>query len=406
MKWMILAAAAVLVLAVHLDARKKRGLSWPDYGRELLGLGPQKPGRQGYLDWLRFLAAMLVILVHSMQSAASSLFSSGGVGGWWYVLTGAAGLGLCCNLLFVMISGALLLPDREEGAALFFRKRVLNVVLPMAAYYWFYLHRSGLLVLTPASLWGAVKTVAAGPMELVPHFWLLYVLIRLSFLVPLFRLAEGRLTDKARLHIGLVVLLGLGAKTALYLGGTGFGFDTVWFSWEGIFLVGYVLAKVKDKRYDRAVWAAGLAAGGLIVWIHCTREDGAVIAANDSLLMAVFSMAVFLWFSRREGRAGQRKKKRISLIPVMAVRLISRYSYSILLIHWFMLFVVVEKHMHIHPLMFGENLVLAGVFLQSAAALFLSLVFALLYDNTVVLAAKRCAGLLLPGRPEKPPAGN
>lgn len=401
MKWMIFAAAAVLVLAVHLEARKKKGLSWPDYGRELLGFGPQKPGRQGYLDRLRFLAAMLVVLVHSMQSASSSLSDGGRAGGWWYVLTGAAGLGLCCNLLFVMISGALLLPGRDEGAALFFRKRVLNVVLPMAAYYWFYLHRSGLLSFNLPSLWGAVKTVAAGPMELVPHFWLLYVLIRLSFMVPLFRLAEGRLTDKARLRIVLVVLLGLGAKAVLYFRGMGFGFDTVWFSWEGIFLVGYVLAKVKDRKYDRAIWAAGLAAGGLIVWIHCTRADGAVIAANDSLLMAAFSMAVFLWFSRREGRAGQRK--RISLIPAMAVRLISRYSYSILLIHWFMLFVVVEKHMHIHPFMFGENLVLAGVFLQSAAALFFSLVFALLYDNTVVLAAKRCAGLLLPGRP---PAGN
>lgn len=134
MKWMIFAAAAVLVLAVHLEARKKKGLSWPDYGRELLGFGPQKPGRQGYLDRLRFLAAMLVVLVHSMQSASSSLSAGGRAGGWWYVLTGAAGLGLCCNLLFVMISGALLLPGRDEGAALFFRKRVLNVVLPMAAY--------------------------------------------------------------------------------------------------------------------------------------------------------------------------------------------------------------------------------------------------------------------------------
>ena len=156
--------------------------------------------------------------------------------------------------------------------------------------------------------------------------------------------------------------------------------------WEGIFLVGYVLAKVKDRKYDRAIWAAGLAAGGLIVWIHCTRADGAVIAANDSLLMAAFSMAVFLWFSRREGRAGQRK--RISLIPAMAVRLISRYSYSILLIHWFMLFVVAEKHMRLGPFFFGPSHVAAGLLLQSAAALMLSLAFAVIYDNTAVLLAE------------------
>lgn len=363
-------------------------LSWPDYGKTLLGIGPKAKGRKEYLDQLRFLSVMLVILVHSMQSAASKILEASRL---WYVLTGAAGLGLCCNLLFVMISGALLLPCREESATAFYRKRLSKVVLPLAAYYLFYLHRSGLVSLSPDSLWSACLRILSGPMELVPHFWLVYVLIRLYIPVPFFRRMTGNLTDSMEKAIAWVVILGAAFKTGCYFLGISFGFDTVWFSWEGIFLLGYVLSRDRGRTYDKGIWAGGLCGAVLIVWVHATRTDGAVCAANDSLLMVLFSMAVFLLFLRCDGLAGKRKKTPSGILrkSVSAVvRMISRYSYSILLIHWFMLFVVAEKHMRLGPFFFGPSHVAAGLLLQSAAALMLSLAFAVIYDNTAVLLAE------------------
>lgn len=46
---------------------------------------------------------------------------------------------LTCNLLFFFISGALLLPYREETIGQYYRKRVVKIVLPFAVYSLFYL---------------------------------------------------------------------------------------------------------------------------------------------------------------------------------------------------------------------------------------------------------------------------
>lgn len=448
-KVMILAAAAALIVWIHWDNKRKSGSGWLSYGLAVLGIRPAAAGRKRYLDELRLLATVLVILVHSMQSAASQLLvytQAAGLGRpvLWYVLTGAAGLGLCCNLLFVMISGALLLPNREETAGAFYRKRVAKVAIPLIAYYLFYLRRSGMVSFSPTSIGAALRMVISGPMELTPHFWLIYVLIGLYIGVPFLRWMLRELPDSALRGMAAVILAGAAAKTGCYLLGTGFGLNAFLFSWEGIFLLGYSLTRDGIRKYDRAIWGGGAAAAALIVWFSCTREDAAVVAANDSVLMILYSMAIFLLFLRREerqmkramemdldsrrdagetdeGRGGMRDEERrgrrnergdrrdrsgngrcregrlndritrgAARLRQAALQMISRYSYSILLIHWFMLFVVVEKHLHIGPMMFGGKWILAGAAIQSAAALLFSLVFAVAFDQTVVLLGLRC----------------
>lgn len=400
-KGMILAAAAALIVWIHWNRKRKAGINWFQYGQRLLGLQPPSPNRKGYLDELRLLAAVLVILVHSMQSAASQILASGqaagaGRSGMWYLLTGAAGLGLCCNLLFVMISGALLLPYREEGVGTFYQKRAAKVVIPLIAYYLFYLRRSGLVSFSLSSIGAALRMVLSGPMELVPHFWLIYVLIGLYIGVPFLRWMFRELPDPVLHGLAAVILLGAAAKTGLYFLGIGFGLDAFLFSWEGIFLLGLIMTRECSRKYDGMVWAGGGLAAVLIVWIACTREDAAAAAANDSILMILFSMAVFLLFLQKEerqmrkaGQAGSSHSRRWRPVQ-MAVQVISRYSYSVLLIHWFMLFVVAEKHMHMGPMMFGGRWILAGVAVQSAAALLFSLIFAVVFDQTVVLLGEWC----------------
>ena len=64
------------------------------------------------MDYLRVLASFLVILVHVLEPAYAQLpphtFSRN-------VMAAAAGLGLSCNLLFMMLSGALLLEGRNPS---------------------------------------------------------------------------------------------------------------------------------------------------------------------------------------------------------------------------------------------------------------------------------------------------
>ena len=91
-----------------------------------------KRERQVYLDYLRVIATIFVIGVHTV-SLGASLVQERSVE--WYGFEVADYLFLCCNLLFVMISGALLLPVEGERAGTFYKKRFTKVLVPMVLYY-------------------------------------------------------------------------------------------------------------------------------------------------------------------------------------------------------------------------------------------------------------------------------
>ncbi len=417
-KLLVLAALAVLAAAIHRREKARLGRSWAGYGAHLLGLDMAGAGRKAYLDKLRFLAAFLVILVHSMEGAASAVLEGAAMSPnsmppvRWFLLTGFSGVGLCCNLLFVMISGALLLPWREESVGAFYQKRFSKVLIPMVLYYFFYLRRSGLLSFSPSSILDGFKTVISGPVELVPHFWLVYVVAGLYLGVPFLRWLFRNLPDKAFCGMAALIFIGAGIKTAAYLANLGFGFDSFLFSWTGIFILGYFLTCPCSKKYRPLILMGGGVSAVLVFLLFGLRQDAAAVAANDSLLMMLTASAVFVRFVMGEERQKEKKERsalgrkpsqnlfqsvperssqsvpqRISALMRGVMQVIGRYSYSILLIHWYILFVIVENHLHIAPGQLPAALLPVGILLQTGAALGLSLVFAVIFDQTAGVLA-------------------
>lgn len=421
-KLLVLAALAVLAAAIHRREKARLGRSWAGYGAHLLGLDMAGAGRKAYLDKLRFLAAFLVILVHSMEGAASAVLEGAAMSPnsmppvRWFLLTEFSGVGLCCNLLFVMISGALLLPWREESVGAFYQKRFSKVLIPMVLYYFFYLRRSGLLSFSPSSILDGFKTVISGPVELVPHFWLVYVMAGLYLGVPFLRWLFRNLPDKAFCGMAALIFIGAGIKTAAYLANLGFGFDSFLFSWTGIFILGYFLTCPCSKKYRPLILMGGRVSAVLVFLLFGLRQDAAAVAANDSLLMMLTASAVFVRFVMGEERQKEKKERSalgrkpsqnlfqsvperpsqslpqrifrcISALMRGVMQVIGRYSYSILLIHWYILFVIVENHLHIAPGQLPAVLLPVGIFLQTGAALGLSLVFAVIFDQTAGVLA-------------------
>ena len=451
-KLLVLAALAVLAAAIHRREKARLGRSWAGYGAHLLGLDMAGAGRKAYLDKLRFLAAFLVILVHSMEGAASAVLEGAAMSPnsmppvRWFLLTGFSGVGLCCNLLFVMISGALLLPWREESVGAFYRKRFSKVLIPLVLYYFFYLRRSGLLSFSPSSILDGFKTVISGPMELVPHFWLVYVMAGLYLGVPFLRWLFRNLPDKAFCGMAALIFIGAGIKTAAYLANLGFAFDSFLFSWTGIFILGYFLTCPCSKKYRPLILMGGGVSAVLVFLLFGLRQDAAAVAANDSLLMMLTASAVFVRFVMGEERRTEKQERsalgrkplqnlsrsvperssqnvpehsfqnvpehpsqslpqRISALMRGVMQVIGRYSYSILLIHWYMLFVIVENHLHIAPGQLPAALLPVGILLQAGAALGLSLVFAVIFDQTAGVLALWLWGQIirLIGRCFRPP---
>ena len=95
-----------------------------------------KGNRKVYIDDLRVVATIFVIGVHTV-SLAASMTEYGNIP--FRVLTIFNFIFLSCNLLFVMLSGALLLPVKNEPVGVFFRKRFTKVAIPLVVYYILYI---------------------------------------------------------------------------------------------------------------------------------------------------------------------------------------------------------------------------------------------------------------------------
>ena len=96
--------------------------------KQLMTGNLSKGGRQVYIDDLRVIATVFVIGVHTV-SLAATMTEYGSIP--FRVLTIFNFIFLSCNLLFVMLSGALLLPVKNESIGNFFRKRFTKVAIPL-----------------------------------------------------------------------------------------------------------------------------------------------------------------------------------------------------------------------------------------------------------------------------------
>lgn len=377
---LLMAVIIILALVFHHKQRKKKGLGLTAYGWELLGIQEEKPGRKRYMDALRFLAVVLVIVNHSVGpvgAAFSSLLGN--------FAKGISADALVCNLLFVMISGALLLPYRDEKTGEFYVKRLSRVAIPLVAYYLCYLLFSRKIYVSTVFIWPALKTILTGPNDAVPHFWMAYLLLGLYIAVPYQRWMLKDLPDKILEGMAAVVFLGSVFRVVLYFIDCTLPFSSILFSWEGIFFLGYYLTQPCSKKYDRILLIGGAVSAVVIGYLSCVREDVFAFAVNYSPVMILFASAVFVWFRNREETGRRITSRGISVI----VQVGNKYSFSILLIHWLILFIVLEHKLKISMMMFGTYGVFFAVLLQIVATIFVSFVFAFFFDQTVVFVMQQ-----------------
>lgn len=371
---MLKAAILVIVLEgvfrVHEKARRQQGLSWRAYAKELL-LGRDAEGRAPQYDFLRALTTVLVLLYHSAAMANGELASLQPVTRW--VLPVVIMLSYSCNMLFVALSGALVLPWREEPAGRFFVRRFSRIVIPLVLYYLFYLRCTGGLVLSPASLLAAARTIVSGPDGWTPHFWLIYTIMGLYVAVPFLRYALKNMPEAALRGTGILILAGASAKTLCAFLRIEWGTDSFLFGWVGVFLLGYLATQPMEAGQERILMLAGGASAVILAGLSWLRPELGSQLAFESPFMMLFVCAVLRAVRRRGRKNG------------ILVRLVSRYSYSILLIHWYMMFIWGEGTLGLTPFVWGPEWILAGIALQVTVSLGLSLIFAVVYDQTVVI---------------------
>lgn len=145
----------------------------------------QQQGRVYFLDYLRALACFMVMLVHASEcyySDGAGISIAGRATGIWVAVYD--GMSRCAVPLFVMISAYLLVPV-AGSVGVFFRKRLVRVVIPFAVW--------SVLYATLPVVWGAmtVDEMLAHLTRLLynfnfssGHMWFIYMLVGLYLFMP------------------------------------------------------------------------------------------------------------------------------------------------------------------------------------------------------------------------------
>ncbi len=302
-------------------------------GKREKKLSPEKTKenqRYVYLDAIRCLAAAMVIVVHVVQPL-NHLCPFGSVRYIMVVMMTA--VCLCCNILFILISAALLLPWKDEGWMEFLKKRFLKVFIPLVVY--------GMLYLKVCSITEAgigfwipyiLRVWSTGDFTKGPHLWLVYMLLRSYLVVIPLRFMLKSMGEQSEKALTVLILGCLTVKTYGAWVGINFGQPMIFGEWTGVFLMGYLVNQKWMRKYDGLLLAGGAAAVLVSAYLVVKRADCIAIIANQSILSVLMSSAMFVLLLRLDQ----------FLRPIGALLAAgSRYSYSILLVHWFVLIRIV-----------------------------------------------------------------
>lgn len=347
------------------------------------------PRRLAWMDVLRAIATVFVICVHTVSLAAAEFLPGSPV---FRVLDLFTYTFLSCNGLFLMLSGALLLPVRGERAGTFFAKRFTKAALPLAVYYVFYVcAKEGLQWLYPANWLVLLQRILSGEPYEAPHFWLVYVILELYLMTPPLRWLLERVPDFVLPGVISVVFAAHSVELYFSIYGRRTVLSGMVGTSAGIFLLGYFLSGRCTERAERLFLSAGALSYAVSCFqILCTDTYRGYFDRNAPSAM-LFAAAIFLAVKR--AAAGKERVGRLT-------GLLSKYSFSILLIHWGILHFVVKKILNVDVTSLG---IVGGCLLATVLTLFLSLAGAAVVDHLLIFPLQafwRKAGAVLAGKKE------
>jgi len=317
-----------------------------------------------YYDHLRLIAVLLVIITHSVQVDESKGLYIGAT--TIFVHKCIYLLALSCNLIYVMISGALLLQWKDEKLSDFYLKRIPRVLFPMIIYYFWYIWQNN--EIHEISFFEIIKRFYTGTTLESPHYWLLLIIISLYIIFPFVRYM---LKDLPYNYLTVLVVIGI-----LFMAATVLTKEPVYQSvfmadWIGVSIIGYWLSKEETRKYYPILVCIGLISGIVIcLTIYYDKEYLAKVT-NCSPYMTLFSVGIFSMVLM---------SKRLFTKGNYILRLISKYSYSIILIHWWCLHWVTIGKLGINTTIGGY----LGILISAIVTLMVSLCFAFAIDNFVI----------------------
>lgn len=377
-----LTAAAIVVVCGYVITLRK-SLKDVKFTATSLGLKKQE-GRDMRYDWLRLICILMVIMVHAIDGRMPFISEPGNniilgyevhAGDTFLYLMHI--LRLICmsgNMLFLMLSGALLLRYREnEGVGGFYYKRFLKVIIPMAAATAFYLW-IGMKVpkVDFQYLRDVVHNIWVANYDDTPFYWILYVILSLYVVFPFFRYMFKDMPYKVLTSFVAVCIIFMFLQSGNRT--NPIQITTFMAQWMAFPVMGYWLVQPETEKYYRPLKILGLLS--LIYCCLLIRKYGDYSAYTQRIMWytPTLSFLVMGEFALIFDVKAFRKKQNVFL------RFFGRYSFSIILIHWFCLHFITRRFLRVlDPTVLG-----LGIAYDFIVTVLTSMAVAFIFENYVV----------------------
>ena len=259
-----------------------------------------------YIEVLRILAILMVLYVHSGTRAAHYyVVESSGIS--YYVSIILACVTKTCNMLFFMISGALLL-HKEESLRTIFVHRVLRMVLIILIFglLQYYLNYKA----NPAigfSMDVYFKIVYST--NIIEQYWFLHAYLAFLLLLPFIRFIARSMKKEHFLYLGGLFLLveGILPMIERIWDNQRIALDISLFAVEILLpLMGFYLTKVYDfeglEKRKKVRDLAAVNIMGVAALFLCVRETKILLETTNTLVVyngLLFIMAITIFFDIR-----------------------------------------------------------------------------------------------------------
>lgn len=198
--------------------------------------------RYTFIDVLRILSIYAVVFLHTLVPAVTSY---GFVPVWqWDIAIAFSSLTRFAVPLFIMLSGAVLLENKQETLSVFYIKRMKRLGIPLLVWvviFGLYRHYvSG----TPFSFSYLIQQMVFNqPYE---HLYFLVILLELAFITPVLRIYLSKILHTKQLYVFLVFTTLL---TFLWIPNRFIG--TLFIPYLGYYVLGFVLLHARTKKYTK-----------------------------------------------------------------------------------------------------------------------------------------------------------
>lgn len=297
-----------------------------------------------YVDFIRILAMLLVVLAHS----CASILGAGKHNLNWQIASGAVVISEVAVPLFFMISGAMLLnSDRTYSLKYLFLHRLPRIVIPFLV--WSVISafaNSAINTNPPINPWDSIVNIFHQPVLVA--YWFVYPLIMLYLLSPLLkgmvdRISDNLLTYGLILWFIFVILLPDISQTLPkpwnnYFSGYFMGKIVVSQS-IGYFLLGYRLTRERHRRVDP--WINSLFILILFylnVWVSILAQSKrfSYLHIVSTIVLPITIILIYMTFRSFEPHLHNWFAK--------VVEVIAPLTYGVYLLHGIVIFMV-EKYL-------------------------------------------------------------